>query len=146
MAARLVRRISVLALLTIVLSTIPGTANAQQTLTLELNRLDTERGGCRIFFLVKNPSDRDFSKLDLDIAFFDKKEIIIGRTNIEFGRIRKQKTTLHSVSFADFDCAKVGKVLLNDVVACGAQTTGGKKQDCLDLVTLSYRGKVEFFK
>ncbi len=146
MAARLVRRISISALLTIVLSTILGTANAQQTLTLELNRLDTERGGCRIFFLVKNPLDRDFSELDIDIAFFDKKEIIIGRTNIEFGKVRKQKTTLHSVRFADFDCAKVGQVLLNDVVACGTQSTGGKKPDCLDLVTLTYRGKVEFFK
>ena len=146
MAAKLVRQISTTALLTIVLSAIPGTTNAQQTMTLELNRLDTERGGCRISFLVKNPLDRVFSKLDIDVAFFDKKEIIIGRSKIEFGKVRKQKTTLHSVSFADFDCAKVGKVLLNDVVACGTQSTGGKKQDCLDLVTLSYRGKVEFFK
>ena len=146
MAAKLVRQISTTALLTIVLSAIPGTTNAQQTMTLELNRLDTERGGCRIYFLVKNPLDRVFSKLDIDVAFFDKKEIIIGRSKIEFGKVRKQKTTLHSVSFADFDCAKVGKVLLNDVVACGSQITGGEPQDCLDLVTLSYRGKVEFFK
>ena len=146
MAARLFRQISIPALLTIVLSAIPGTADGQQTLTLELNRLDTERGGCRFFFLVKNPLDRGFAELDLDIVFFDKKEIIIGRTTIEFGKIRKQKTTLHSVSFADFDCASVGKVLLNDVVACGSQITGGEPQDCLDLVTLSYRGKIEFFK
>ena len=146
MIARLVRRISITALLTIVLSAIPGTTNAQQTLNLELNRLETVRGSCSISFLVKNPLDRGFSKLDLDIAFFDKKGINFGRTNIEFGKIRKQKTMLHSVSFADFECAKVGKILLNDVVACGAQITGGEPQDCLDLITLSYRGKVEFFK
>ena len=91
MAARLFRQISIPALLTIVLSAIPGTADGQQTLTLELNRLDTERGGCRFFFLVKNPLDRGFAELDLDIVFFDKKEIIIGRTTIEFGKIRKQK-------------------------------------------------------
>ena len=146
MAARLVRRISITALLTIVLSAIPGTANAQQTLNLELNRLESVRGSCRISFLVKNPLDRVFSKLDIDIAFIDKKGIIIGRTNIEFGKVRKQKTTLRSLSFSDFDCAKVGKILLNDVVACGLQITGGEPQDCLDLITLSYRGKVEFFK
>ena len=146
MAARFVRRISILTLLTIVLSASCGTANAQQTLNLELNRLETVQGSCRIFFLVKNPLDRVFSKLDVDIAFFDKKGIIIGRTNIEFGKVRKQKTTLRSVTFADFDCAKVGKILLNDVVACGSQIAGGEPQDCLDLITLSYRGKVEFFK
>ena len=135
-----------LALLPIMCMASPGVANAQQTLNLELNRLETVKGSCRIFFLVKNSLDRVFSKLDLDIAFFDKKGIIIGRTNIEFGKVRKQKTTLRSVTFADFDCAKVGKILLNDVVACGSQIAGGEPQDCLDLITLSYRGKVEFFK
>ncbi len=146
MAARFVKRISILALLTIVLSASSGTAIGQQTLNSELNRLESVRGSCRISFLVKNPLDRVFSKLDIDVAFIDKKGIIIGRTNIEFGKVRKQKTTLRSLSFADFDCAKVGKILLNDVVACGSQIAGGEPQDCLDLVTLSYRGKVEFFK
>ena len=135
-----------LALLPIMFMASPGVANAQQTLNLELNRLETVQGSCRIFFLVKNASDRVFSRLELDIAFFDKKGIIIGRTTIEFGKVRKQKTTLRSVTFADFDCAKVGKILLNDVVACGSQIAGGEPQDCLDLITLSYRGKVEFFK
>ncbi len=141
-----VRRVLMLALLPIMCMANPGVANAQQTLNLELNRLESVRGSCRISFLVKNPLDRVFSKLDIDVAFIDKNGIIIGRTNIEFGKVRKQKTTLRSLSFADFDCAKVGKILLNDVVACGVQITGGEPQDCLDLITLSYRGKVEFFK
>ncbi len=146
MTTRSFRRFSIFALLPIMLVASPGAGDTQQALHLELNKMLTEQGRCRIFFVVENPLDRAFSKLVLDVAFFDKKGIIIGRSDIDLGKVRGRKTTVRSFSFVEFDCATVGKVLLNDVVACGPQITAGERQDCLDVVRLTYRGDVEFFK
>ena len=86
MTTRSFRRFLIFALLPIMLVASPGAGDTQQALHLELNKMLTEQGRCRIFFVVENPLDRAFSELILDVAFFDKKGIIIGRSDIDLGQ------------------------------------------------------------
>ena len=146
MANRLLRSIAIAATIPMLICLAPRTSHAQQGLTLELNRLVTDSGMCRLFFLVRNGLDRHFPELVIDVGFFDKKGVIIGRANIDFRQVRAHKTSLRSVGFTDFTCAQLGRVLLNDVVSCGNKNAASTKHDCLDLLTLQHKGEVEFFK
>lgn len=120
--------------------------DARPGVMLELNRLVDDAGACHLYFLVGNALDRPIPKLAIDVALFDKEGVAIGRADIDLGRLRARKTTLRSVGLVGVPCARVGRVLLDDVVSCGAGTAPEADRDCLGLVTLRHRGEVVFFK
>lgn len=116
-------------------------ALAASGVSVELNRLEPKDNGCQISIVVANPSDKALDSLKLDLVFFNKESVISKRLAVEAGPVRASKTTVKLFNAADAKCDEIGRVLLNDVTACGSE------QDCLALVTTSSRVKdVEFAK
>jgi hypothetical protein len=116
-------------------------ASAAPGVSLELNRLEPRDGACRISLVVANPGDKALDSLKLDLVFFDKDGVISRRLAVEAGPVRAAKTTVKLFDASETSCDAIGRVLLNDVTACGGE------QDCLGAVTTSSRVKgVEFGK
>ena len=68
--------------------------------------------------------------------------MISRRLAVEAGPVRASKTSVKLFEASETSCDGVGRVLLNEVTACG-----DADGDCLDLVTTSSRVKdVEFGK
>lgn len=118
-----------------------GPAVAAQTVSVELNRLEPVEDGCRVSLVVANPGDKAFDSLKLDLVFFDRQGVISRRLVVEAGPLRASKTTVKLFDASKTPCEDIGRLLLNDVTACGGE------QDCLALVATSSRVKdVEFGK
>lgn len=118
-------------------------ANAASTVSVELNRLEPKDNSCQISIVVANSADKAMDSLKLDLVFFDKEGVISRRLAVEAGPVRASKTSVKLFNAAETKCESIGRVLLNDVTACG----GGSEQDCLAAVSTASRVKdVEFAK
>jgi hypothetical protein len=134
------RRIALAAALAATL-TVPLQALAAPGVSIELNRLEPREQSCRVSLVVANPGDKALDSLKLDLVFFDKEGVISRRLAVEAGPVRASKTTVKLFEASETPCEGVGRLLLNDVTACG----GG--EDCLSMVQTSSRVKgVEFAK
>lgn len=123
------------------MSTLSGPAVAAGGVSLELNRMEPKDQSCRVSFVVANPGDKAIDSLKLDLVFFDKEGVISRRLAVEAGPVRASKTSVKLFEASETPCDGVGKILLNDVTACGGA------EDCLGQVSLSSRVKgVEFSK
>jgi hypothetical protein len=118
-----------------------SSALAAPGVSIELNRLEPREQTCRVSLVVANPGDKALDSLKLDLVFFDKDGVISRRLAVEAGPVRASKTSVKLFEASDTPCGSIGRLLLNDVTACG----GG--EDCLSMVSTSSRVKdVEFAK
>ncbi|MFC3692734.1 hypothetical protein [Chenggangzhangella methanolivorans] len=116
-------------------------ATAASGVSVELNRLEPKDSGCQISIVVANAADKALDSLKLDLVFFDKDGVISRRLAVEAGPVRASKTSVKLFNAAETKCDGIGRVLLNDVTACGGA------EDCLAAVSTSSRVKdVEFAK
>jgi hypothetical protein len=103
---------------------------------VELNRLEAlEGGGCRVYLVVGNAGPAPLESLRLDLVLFGRDGVIDRRLAVEAGPLRAAKTTVRLFDVADYPCAELGSLLLNDVLACG----GGAGPDCLAAVETASR-------
>lgn len=122
-------------------ATVAAPALAADAVSIELNRLEQRDGACRVSLVVGNPGDTAFDSLKLDLVFFDRQGVISRRLAVEAGPLRAAKTTVKLFDASETPCDGVGRLLLNDVTACGGEA------DCLAAVKISSRVKdVEFVK
>jgi hypothetical protein len=113
-------------------------------ITIELNKLEPADAACRIFLLLQNRSAEDYDALTLELVSFDPEGLIGQRLAVDLAPLRPRKTAVQLFDLPDTACARVSRVLLNEVSACSA---GGVAVDgCLDRLQVSARGQVEFFK
>gem|GEM_PF-1052185 len=110
--------------------------------TVELNRLEDAGGGCRLTLVVANPGDQRFEQLKLDLVLFDADGVVARRLAVETGPVRARKTVVRLFEAADLPCAGIGRLLLNDVVACSAED--GPVPGCLDRLVTASRAAVPF--
>lgn len=110
--------------------------------TVELNRLEDAGGGCRLTLVVANPGDQRFEQLKLDLVLFDADGVVARRLAVETGPVRAKKTVVRLFEAADLPCAGIGRLLLNDVVACSGKD--GPVPGCLDRLVTASRAAVPF--
>lgn len=128
-----------------VLALVPVAASADDGgVSVELNKLETTGGACRAYLVLQNRSGRDFDSLKLDLVMFDRDGIVARRLAVEGAPLPAGKTGLRVFDMADQPCDGIGRVLLNDVLACGGD--GGAWDDCLDLLQASSRTPAPFAK
>lgn len=133
--------------LVVALSMAPARAQsaAEETVAIELNKLEPNGTACRAYLVVKNQSGRAFDSLKLDLVMFDGGGVVAKRLAVQAAPLPQGKTSLKVFDIEGHDCAGIGSILLNDVLACepaaGAQASG-----CLALVAASARGEVPFIK
>jgi len=117
---------------------------ADGAVTVELNKLEPNGEACRAYLVLENGAARAFETLRLDLVMFDADGVVARRLGVEAAPLPAGKTSLKVFDLDGLSCGQVGRVLLNDVLACA--DASGARGDCLSLVSVSSRGPVEFIK
>ncbi|MYZ49558.1 hypothetical protein [Propylenella binzhouense] len=112
-------------------------------ISLELNKLEGAQGACRAYFLVQNEMPVALDEMRLDVFLFDRSSVVLRRVALTYSDIRSNRMKVALFDLPDLDCGKIGRLLVNDVLACTIE--GGKPiPDCADLLTVSSRADAEF--
>jgi len=112
---------------------------ADEGLRIELNKLEPRSSACRAYLLFKNGTDRTFSDFKLDLVLFDHDGIIANRIAVNIAPLRAGKTNVKLFDIDGMECSNIGRVLLNDVIAC--QDDKGERTDCVTLIEPASRAK-----
>jgi hypothetical protein len=112
---------------------VPHGAVAESTgLAVELNKLESEKDGCRAYFLITNNSTTAYQVLKLDLIQFQPDGVIGRRFAVDLGPLKPQKRTVKLFDI-DTPCDQVGSFLINDVVECKGDS--GSMPNCLADIT-----------
>lgn len=146
-AETVLRRLALCGALSAALPATPSAAGGQ--IAIELNKLEPNGAACRAYLVVKNQSGQAFESLKLDLVMFDGGGIVAKRLAVQAAPLPQGKTVLKVFDIEGHDCAGIGSILLNDVLACAPAPDSSAGQDasgCLALVAASARGEVPFIK
>ena len=131
-----------LALIPALWAAVPPSALAEDAIRVELNAAESAQNRCRLSFVIENKGESGIESLKLEIALFGRDGVVQRRIELELGPVRKTKTVVKSF-VVDPDCAQIGSILVNNVMAC----TPGEPGACLDRLELSSRAQsVRFYK
>lgn len=119
-------------------------AEEAQPLKIELNKLEAQGEACRAYLVLENGSDRDFAELKLDMVMFDSEGVVTRRLAVQAAPLPSGKTSLKVFDIKDQPCERLGRLLLNDVMACGDET--GARNDCLAMIEATARSPLSFIK
>lgn len=106
------------------------------SITLELNRLEAQPQGCRVWMLARNPG-APVDPLRLDLVVFGRDGVVSRRLALDLGPLPAEKTMARIFDLAGTPCDGVGHLLLNDVLACGPDALAA----CLSRLTVSSRAQ-----
>lgn len=125
-----------------------GAALAQDSkapaLKLELNRLEPAGEACRTYLLVDNSRGPALKSLKVDLFAFDTEGVAQKRLAVELGPVQDRKTMVRLFDFPALACTKIGRVLLNDVLAC----EGGEasRENCLERIETESKTSASFVR
>lgn len=112
--------------------------------SVELNKLEPVDKACRIYLLLRNQTDIDFSALQLELVSFGQDGVINQRVAVDLAPLQSQKTLVKLFDVQDTQCGSISRLLLNDALRC--EGNKGEIKDCLALMAPSAKGQVEFWK
>lgn len=110
-------------------------------LKLQLNKAETAGDACRITMVVDNSRGGALKSYKVDLFAFDPEGVAQKRVAVELGPLPPRKTTVKIFDFAGIPCNKVGRVLLNDVLACEGDTT---RESCLERTETESKATIPF--
>jgi hypothetical protein len=121
---------------------LPGAALAQVQapgpLRIELNRLEPREGGaCRVWLVLNNAGAEPLDPLRLDLVLFGRDGVVARRVAVDVGPLPAGRTHARIFDLAGQGCDGVGSVLMNDVLACGADPAG--RGACAERAALASR-------
>ena len=96
------------------------------------NRLESSGENCRAYFLIDNQKGRAWRSLKLDLFALDTDGVAAKRLAVEVGPVPEKKTLIKLFDFAGLACPRLGRVLLNDVMAC--EGSAGTREACLSAI------------
>lgn len=126
------------------IAAIPGALADNGALRVELNKLEPHGEACRAYLVLENATGSAFEELKLDLVLFDTDGVVARRLAVEMAPLPAGKTSLKVFDISGLACDAIGRVLLNDVLACA--DAAGAREDCLALVSPTARGAVRFIK
>ena len=127
---------------------------------IELNKLEPiptgtpGAPGCRAYIVMQDPDPAPIEQLRLDLVLFGTDGVIARRIALDLGPMAAGKTAVRLFDMPGLPCTDIGRVLINDVLACrtGAGPGGGGQaadQDhaaCLDRLTPTSRASAPLAK
>ncbi len=120
-------------------------ASAGTALRIELNKIEAAGDNCRTYFLIDNQKGEGWRSLKLDLFALDTDGVAAKRLAVEVGPVPGRKTLIKLFDFPGLNCTQLGRVLLNDVLAC--EGAASSREDCLSAVeTASKIDAVSFAK
>lgn len=126
-----------------------GQTGQSGKVTIELNKLEPVDQACRIYLLLRNDTDVDFTALQLELVSFGADGIINQRVAVDLAPLQPKKTLVKLFDVQNTNCDSVTRLLLNDTLRCEGGRDGAAPaeiKDCLPLLEPSSKGKVEFWK
>jgi hypothetical protein len=121
-----------------------GKTPAEATMGIELNKMEGMDSACRVYLVFENDVGRAFETYNLDLVMFGPDGGIVKRLAVNAGPIAKDKTLVKLFDANGLDCAEIGRLLLNAVIAC--ETAGGETPDCTALSAPRSRVDTAFVK
>jgi hypothetical protein len=110
--------------------------------TVELNKLEPAANACRAYFVVGNQLPDPLKELQLDVYIFDPKGVIAHRVGLAFTDVRPNRTKVVLFDLADLTCGDIGRLLVNEVLACS--TAKGPVDHCADRVAVNTKTAARF--
>lgn len=107
-----------------------------EDMQVELNALENADNRCRLTFVIENKGKAAVESLKLELVLFNTEGAVYRRMVVDMAPVRPAKTIVKAFA-ADGDCAQLGKVLVNEVIAC----TPGDAAACQDQLGLASRVK-----
>ncbi len=112
--------------------------------TVEINKLESVDGACRVYLLLRNATETSFDKLQIELVSFEPSGEIGQRIAVDLAPLQAGRTVVRLFDLPKVDCRQIAKVLLNDVIACSPAPAGGAS--CLDDLQPSSRAGPELWK
>jgi hypothetical protein len=112
-------------------------AASTPSLKVELNRLESSGDNCRAYFLIDNHQGQGWRSLKLDLFALDTDGVAAKRLAVEVGPVPEKKTLIKLFDFAGLSCPRLGRVLLNDVMAC--EGAAPSREACLSAIETTSR-------
>ena len=119
-------------------------ATPASSLGLELNKLEQQGEDCVIWTVLENRMDIGFESLKLDLVFFASDGLIQRRLALDAAPLNAAKTMVKVFKIPALRCDVLGRILVNDVVACVG--SNGPLDDCLERMRVSSLAEVELIK
>jgi hypothetical protein len=119
-------------------------AKTDDTISLELNKLETSEKGCRAYVVVSNASSTSYSGYKLDLVMFQTDGVIGRRFALDLAPLRPSKRSVKLFDLDGTSCDGIGSFLVNDVLECRAEA--GPVNDCLARLKVSSLTKVGISK
>jgi hypothetical protein len=130
----------------------PAGAAAEPVLPLELNRLEpvpvqNQPGaseGCRIWMVLANdaPEAAAIASLRLDLVVFGADGQIARRAAVELAPVGAGRTAVRLFDLANLACDRIGRVLVNEVLAC--RIGAAEVPNCAELIRPASRAGIRF--
>ncbi|MGE0230293.1 MAG: hypothetical protein AB7O39_14530 [Flavobacteriaceae bacterium] len=139
------RSLGVLALGAAALVTWPhglAASQAEDTLALELNRMEPSDKGCRVTFVVHNGLGAALEKAAYEIVLFDRNGLVGRLMILDFQDLPADKTKVRQFDLSGTECDDIGRVLVNSASECKGERLTAK--DCIGSLRLSTRAGIEF--
>lgn len=114
------------------------------SLKLELNRLEQAGEACRTYLLVDNGRGPALKSLKVDLFAFDTDGVAQKRLAVELGPVQERKTVVRLFDFPGLACAKIGRVLLNDVLTC--EGGDASRETCLERIETDSKTSAPFVR
>ncbi len=116
----------------------PAFAQPAAPLRIELNRLEPRDGGaCRVWLVLGNGGAEPLDPLRLDLVLFGRDGVVARRVAVDVGPLAAGRTGARIFDLSGLGCEGIGGVLLNDVLACGADPAS--RAACAERAALASR-------
>jgi hypothetical protein len=110
--------------------------------SIELNDAQDVNGNCRLVFVAQNSTGQRVEKASYDVFTFDTTGKVSQSLVFQFGSFPVDKTKVVQFDLAGRECAKISRLLVNDVTECTVE--GQNSTLCLDLLTTASRTPIKF--
>lgn len=112
-------------------------------ISVELNKLEPADNACRGYFVVGNDRPDPLKELQIEVVLFDQEGVVMRQVLLTFAGVRAGRTKVVLFDLPDLDCGDIGRLLLNEVLAC-TSADGSTIAGCGDLLAVSTRAAPAF--
>lgn len=113
-------------------------------ISFQLNSAAAVKDACRFNFVFRNGLGEPIKDLVLELVVFDQADLVDRFVLVKSGSLPKGKTRVRQFDFANLACAKVAKMLINEVKVC----EGGRlePEQCMSRLDIRGSKKIKLVK
>ena len=104
--------------LTIALLASPWVSAAQNSLSIELNKIEQIESSCNVFFLARNSLGQPINSLSFETVLLDQQGAITRLAVLDFLDLPANKLRMRQFEFPNLQCDAVNQLLFNSLISC----------------------------